>query len=75
VQEGVVTTLTAPAPHLRDTEAHGLLEGGGVTLLERLDLVWEGARAEGTASCPVCHGGMAPAGETVRCEDCGAELD
>jgi hypothetical protein len=69
-----VTTLTAPLPVLRDAVAHGPLDGGGTTLLERLDLALDGARAQGSAACPVCERRMVPAGGAARCEGCGAEL-
>jgi tRNA(Ile2) C34 agmatinyltransferase TiaS len=69
-----VTTLTAPPPSLREAVARGPLDGGGATLLERLELALAGASAEGSATCPVCEGPMAPAGKAARCQDCGAEL-
>lgn len=47
--------------------------GGGLTLEERLDCVWEGLRADGAAECPVCHGGMA-VGAAARCDSCGSRL-
>jgi DnaJ-class molecular chaperone len=64
-----MTTLTAPAPPLEAPAP------GELTLGEVLDGAWQELNARGAASCPVCHGGMAPAGGTVRCEDCGAELE
>ena len=55
---------------LRPLDSSG---GGGLTLEERLDCVWEGLRADGAAECPVCHGRMA-AGAPARCSDCGSRL-
>src|SRR5262245_17576656 len=47
--------------------------GSRLTLEQRLDSVWEGLRADGTADCPVCHGRMEGFGP-ARCRDCGSEL-
>ena len=45
--------------------------GGRLTLLERLDSVWEGLHADGAAECPLCHERMsrtaAPGGECGSC--------
>jgi tRNA(Ile2) C34 agmatinyltransferase TiaS len=70
-----VTTLTLPPLSLREADTRGPLDGGGATLLERLDVALEGVRAEGAATCPMCEGRMASAGAVARCEDCGTELD
>jgi tRNA(Ile2) C34 agmatinyltransferase TiaS len=70
-----VTTLTAPPLSLREAATRGPLDGGGVTLLECLDVALEGARVEGAAACPMCEGRMASTGAVARCEDCGTELD
>jgi hypothetical protein len=50
--------------------------GDGLTLGRKLDSVWEGLRAGGTAECPVCHGPMAVPGRAtvVRCGGCGSRL-
>jgi hypothetical protein len=54
-------------------------DGGGPTLDDVLSGAWEGLAAA-SATCPVCHGELAPrwsAGAGVvggRCRDCGASL-
>ena len=50
--------------------------GGRLTLEQRLDSVWEGLRAGGAGSCPVCHGELASAAgaATARCGGCGSVL-
>ena len=48
-------------------------DGGGLTLEEKLDCVWEGLHAVGLAACPVCDSQMA-AGEPSSCADCGSRL-
>ncbi|MEJ7751030.1 MAG: hypothetical protein WKF32_06240 [Thermoleophilaceae bacterium] len=50
--------------------------GGGLTLEQRLDGVWEGLCADGAAECPLCRGRMArAAGEgCATCADCGSSL-
>ncbi len=49
------------------------LGGGGLTLGQTLDRVWEGLHAAGVAECPVCHGRMtAGATAPARCGDCGS---
>lgn len=56
------------------------VDGGRLTLEQRLDSVWEGLRRDGAAECPVCHGRMERTGEgpegigPARCGDCGSEL-
>ena len=47
---------------------------GGVTLEERLNLVLDAARANGSAECPVCHARMTVAQEAAECADCGSRL-
>ena len=51
--------------------------GGGLTLGQLLDGVWEGLHAGGVAACPVCRCEMRAAspGTPARCEGCGAALD
>ena len=50
-------------------------DGGRLTLEQRLDGVWEGLLAAGTAECPVCRGRMVhSAGAVAACDRCGAEL-
>ena len=48
--------------------------GESLTLELRLESVWEGLLAAGSAECPVCRGHMSRAGDTARCEGCGSEL-
>lgn len=54
----------------------GSSDGGGLTLEQKLDCVWEGLRAGGAAECLVCRGTMAGGarGRAGRCEDCGSRL-
>jgi hypothetical protein len=47
---------------------------GGVTLEERLNLVLDAARTNGSAECPVCHARMTAAHEAAECADCGSRL-
>jgi hypothetical protein len=58
---------------LRSPDSSG---GGGLTLEERLDCVWEGLRADGAAECPVCGGPMRAQtqGRTARCSGCRSQL-
>ncbi len=51
-------------------------DGGGLTLEQKLDCVWEGLRAGGAAECPVCSGTMVGGarGHAARCCDCGTRL-
>ena len=49
--------------------------GGRLTLEQRLESVWEGLRAGGTATCPVCPGEVrrqTPQGGPGRCGGCGS---
>jgi len=50
--------------------------GGRLTLLERLDSVWEGLHADGAAECPACGGTMSLAEDRsgARCGACGSHL-
>ena len=50
--------------------------GGRLTLLERLDSVWEGLHADGAAECPACGGAMTLGGDpaVARCGGCGSQL-
>ena len=50
--------------------------GGGLTLQQRLDSVWEGLRADGAAECPACGVAMRLANErtSARCGGCGTHL-
>lgn len=54
----------------------GSSDGGGLTLEQKLDCVWEGLRAGGAAECPVCQGTLAGGarGHGARCGDCGSRL-
>ena len=50
-------------------------DGGGLTLEERLDRVWEGLSAAGAAPCPLCGSRMERSGERAgRCRHCGSTL-
>ena len=42
-------------------------DGGGLTLGQLVDSVWEGLHAAGVAGCPVCGGRMERAREIARC--------
>jgi len=65
---------TAPAGSHADPCARprGTPAGGGLTLEQRLGRALEGARAQGHAECPLCHGRMTPAPEGAACRDCGS---
>jgi hypothetical protein len=50
--------------------------GGRLTLEQRLDRVWEGLLAAGSAACPMCRGVMergADGGAT--CRGCGSRVE
>jgi len=49
-------------------------DGGGLTLGQLVDSVWEGLHAAGAAGCVVCGGRMERAGEVARCGGCGSAL-
>ena len=49
-------------------------DGGGLTLGQLVDSVWEGLHAAGAAGCVVCGGRMERAGETAHCGGCGSSL-
>jgi hypothetical protein len=49
-------------------------DGGRLTLEQRLDRVWEGLLAAGTADCPLCGAEMQRDGDAGRCGDCGTTL-
>jgi hypothetical protein len=49
-------------------------DGGRLTLEQRLDRVWEGLLAAGTADCPFCGAEMQRADGVGRCGDCGTTL-
>jgi hypothetical protein len=50
-------------------------DGGGLTLEQRLDGVWEGLHAAGVADCPLCGGRMEDSGEdSGRCGGCGTSI-
>jgi hypothetical protein len=61
---------------LRRERSQNCSDGGRLTLEQRLDRVWEGLRAAGTADCPMCGGRMerAQAVEAARCGSCGTVL-
>ena len=48
--------------------------GGGLTLEQVLDSVWEGLHADGAAECPVCHHRMTPDAAGGHCGGCGSTL-
>ena len=49
-------------------------DGGRLTLGQRLDGVWEGLRAAGEATCPLCGGGMKPRAGGGQCGRCGTTI-
>ena len=50
-------------------------DGGGLTLEERLDRVWEGLSAAGVAQCPVCRGRLERTAPCAGiCRSCGSSL-
>ena len=75
--------LLAAAPDLPIEQAFALRkeheeprysDGGGLTLGQKLDSVWEGLLAAGAAGCPVCGARMVRAAGTGRCASCGSAL-
>ena len=48
--------------------------GGRPTLGRKLELTWEGLRAAGVASCPLCGGRMERRAAHARCGCCGTRL-
>ena len=70
-------TRRRPAARRRLNEAaHGdrSLGGGRLMLEQKLASVWEGLRAAGTASCPVCAGEMHGHDGAGACTSCGSRL-
>ena len=51
-------------------------DGGGLTLEQRLDCVWEGLHAVGAADCPMCGARMerAATGAGGHCGGCGTSI-
>ena len=49
-------------------------DGGGLTLGQQLDSVWEGLLAAGAAGCPVCGARMERAAGAGHCGGCGSSL-
>ena len=49
-------------------------DGGGLTLGQLVDSVWEGLHAAGAAGCPVCGGRMERFAAAGRCARCGSAL-
>ncbi len=49
-------------------------DGGRPTLGRKLELTWEGLRAAGVASCPLCGGRMERRAAHARCGCCGTRL-
>ena len=48
--------------------------GGGLTLEQLLDGVWEGLHADGAAECPVCRTRMTAVSGGGSCGGCGSSL-
>jgi hypothetical protein len=48
--------------------------GGGLTLEQLLDGVWEGLHADGAAECPVCRSRMTRSDAAGDCGGCGSHL-
>jgi hypothetical protein len=61
----------APADCRRE---ESVSDGGRLTLGRKLDSVWEGLLAAGTAACPVCGTKMERIGEQGSCAGCGSSL-
>jgi hypothetical protein len=61
------------APH-RGHEEPTVSDGGGLTLGQLVDSVWEGLHAAGAAGCPACGGRMQRVAGVGRCGGCGAAL-
>jgi hypothetical protein len=70
------TALLAPhqLPAPTGAEEPRYSDGGGLTLGQLVDSVWEGLHAAGAAGCPACGGRMDRAGAAGHCGGCGAEL-
>ena len=64
-------TTASPAGVARRGEAGG---GRRPTLGRKLELTWEGLRAAGVASCPLCGGQMERRAAHGRCGCCGTRL-
>ena len=67
--------VTKPRP--ADDEMRRFAEPGGggrPTLGRKLELTWEGLRAAGVASCPLCGGRMERRAAHARCGCCGTRL-
>jgi rubrerythrin len=69
-------TTASTTEQLDDTERRRSEEAGGGrrTLGKRLELTWEGLRAAGVASCPLCGGRMERRAAHARCGCCGTRL-
>ena len=50
-------------------------DGGGLTLGQLVDSVWEGLHAAGAAGCPACGARMERLAGVGRCGGCGATLN
>ena len=48
--------------------------GGGLTLEQLLDSVWEGLHADGAAECPLCRHRMTATPAGGECGGCGTTL-
>ena len=76
-----MTTLATAAPPLEqdfalreEHEEPRNSDGGGLTLGQLVDSVWEGLHAAGVAGCPVCGGRMERTAEMGHCGGCGSTL-
>ena len=49
--------------------------GGRLTLEQRLERVWEGLAAAGSAACPVCRGVMEGEVDAGACAGCGSRVE
>jgi hypothetical protein len=74
-----VSAAVADQPRVQDMfsgtpELDSRSGGGGLTLEQLLDGVWEGLHATGAAECPLCHGRMTRTPSGGACGDCGSAL-
>jgi hypothetical protein len=75
-----MSTLTSPPrlldlPFAREREDQPCSDGGRLTLGDRVDSVWEGLRAVGAATCPLCGGRMErQATGKGHCRGCGSTM-
>ena len=61
---------------MRPTGQHLAAPGGGrLTLEQRLERVWEGMAAAGSAACPMCRGVMEREVDAGACPACGSRVE